>query len=65
MCDKPEAALRDAMLAQTFYPDWPTAFYMQSVALSKMNMQSDAVNMLKNEASQLEEMRRQKRAEVS
>jgi hypothetical protein len=27
-------------------------------------MQSDAVNML-NEASQLEEMRRQKRAEVS
>ncbi|XP_066354503.1 uncharacterized protein [Miscanthus floridulus] len=64
MCDEPEAALRDAMLAQTNYPDWPTAFYMQSVALSKMNMQSDAVDML-NEASQLEEMRRQKRAEVS
>ncbi|XP_066358212.1 cysteine-rich receptor-like protein kinase 10 [Miscanthus floridulus] len=64
MCDEPEAALRDAMLAQTIYPDWPTAFYMQSVALSKMNMQSDAVDML-NKASQLEEMRRQKRAEVS
>ncbi|XP_021302362.1 uncharacterized protein LOC8084765 isoform X2 [Sorghum bicolor] len=58
MCDKPEAALRDAMLAQSFCPEWPTVFYMQSVALSKMNMQSDAVDML-NEAYQLEEMRRQ------
>jgi BR-signaling kinase len=38
------------------YHDWPTAFYMQAVALSKLNMQSDAVDML-NEASQLEEKR--------
>lgn len=56
MCDQPDAALRDAMQAQIVYPDWPTAFYMQAVALSKLNMQSDAVDML-NEASQLEEKR--------
>ena len=58
MCDQPDAALRDAMQAQIVSPDWPTAFYMQAVALSKLNMQSDAVDML-NEASELEE-RRQK-----
>ncbi|KAK3150394.1 hypothetical protein QOZ80_3AG0232620 [Eleusine coracana subsp. coracana] len=56
MCDQPDAALRDAMQAQCVYPDWPTAFYMQAVALSKLNMQSDATDML-NEASQLEEKR--------
>src|SRR6185437_11784580 len=56
MCDQPDAALRDAMQAQIVSPDWPTAFYMQSVALSKLNMQSDAVDML-NEASELEEKR--------
>jgi len=56
MCDQPGAALRDAMQAQIVYPDWPIAFYMQAVALSKLNMQSDAVDML-NEASQLEEKR--------
>ncbi|KQK23800.1 serine/threonine-protein kinase BSK1-2 [Brachypodium distachyon] len=54
MCDQPDAALRDAMQAQCVYPDWPTAFYMQAVALSKLNMQSDAKDMLK-EASELEE----------
>lgn len=59
MCDQPDAALRDAMQAQIVYPDWPTAFYMQAVALSKLNMQSDAVDML-NEASQLEEKRQNK-----
>ncbi|NP_001141394.1 putative protein kinase superfamily protein [Zea mays] len=56
MCDQPDAALRDAMQAQCVYPDWPTAFYMQAVALAKLNMQSDATDML-NEASQLEEKR--------
>uniref|UniRef100_A0ACD5U4G6 Uncharacterized protein n=1 Tax=Avena sativa TaxID=4498 RepID=A0ACD5U4G6_AVESA len=56
MCDQPDAALRDAMQAQCVYPDWPTAFFMQAVALSKLNMQSDATDML-NEASQLEEKR--------
>ena len=57
MCDQPDAALRDAMQAQIVSPDWPTAFYMQAVALSKLNMQSDAVDML-NEASELEEKRK-------
>ncbi|KAL6907698.1 hypothetical protein ACP4OV_002737 [Aristida adscensionis] len=56
MCDQPDAALRDAMQAQCVNPDWPTAFYMQAVALSKLDMQSDAMDML-NEASQLEEKR--------
>ncbi|KAL0872536.1 hypothetical protein Bca101_022241 [Brassica carinata] len=50
------AALRDAMQAQCVYPDWPTAFYMQSVALAKLNMNTDAADML-NEAAQLEEKR--------
>uniref|UniRef100_A0A453J2G1 Serine/threonine-protein kinase BSK1-like TPR repeats domain-containing protein n=1 Tax=Aegilops tauschii subsp. strangulata TaxID=200361 RepID=A0A453J2G1_AEGTS len=54
MCDQPDAALRDAMQAQCVCPDWPTAFYMQAVALSKLDMQSDAKDML-SEASQLEE----------
>jgi len=35
----------------------PTAFYIQAVALPKLNMQSDAVNIL-NEASELEEKRK-------
>jgi BR-signaling kinase len=56
MCDRPDAALQDAMHAQCVNPEWPTAFYMQAVALSKLNMQNDAVDML-NEASQLEEKR--------
>ncbi|WOL09739.1 putative serine/threonine-protein kinase [Canna indica] len=56
MCDQPDAALRDAMQAQCIYPDWPTAFYMQAAALAKLNMQSDATDML-NEAAMLEEKR--------
>nr|CAD1835204.1 unnamed protein product [Ananas comosus var. bracteatus] len=54
MCDQPDAALRDAMQAQCVYPDWPTAFYMQAVALAKLNMNDDAADML-NEAAGLEE----------
>ncbi|XP_050261065.1 serine/threonine-protein kinase BSK1-like [Quercus robur] len=54
LCDQPDPALRDAMQAQCVNPDWPTAFYMQSVALSKLNMQKDAADML-NEATTLEE----------
>ncbi|RWV91602.1 hypothetical protein GW17_00046102 [Ensete ventricosum] len=38
LCDQADAALRDAMQAQCLYPDWPTAFYMQAVALAKLNM---------------------------
>ncbi|XP_022861989.1 probable serine/threonine-protein kinase At4g35230 isoform X2 [Olea europaea var. sylvestris] len=54
MCDQPDVALRDAMQAQIIYPDWPTAFYMQSVALAKLDMHQDAADMLK-EAAGLEE----------
>ncbi|KAL2512547.1 putative serine/threonine-protein kinase [Abeliophyllum distichum] len=50
MCDQPDAALRDAMQAQIVYPDWPTAFYMQSVALAKLDMHQDAADMLKDAA---------------
>ncbi|XP_052193537.1 serine/threonine-protein kinase BSK1-like [Diospyros lotus] len=56
LCDQPGAALRDAMQAQCVYPDWPTAFYMQSVALAKLDMHQDAVDML-TEAAELEEKR--------
>ncbi|KAL2476934.1 putative serine/threonine-protein kinase [Forsythia ovata] len=56
MCDQPDVALRDAMQAQIIYPDWPTAFYMQSVALAKLDMHQDAADMLK-EAAGLEEKR--------
>ena len=54
--EQPDAALRDAMQAQCVYPDWPTAFYMQSVALAKLDMHKDAGDML-NEATTLEEKR--------
>ncbi|XP_024990947.1 serine/threonine-protein kinase BSK1-like isoform X1 [Cynara cardunculus var. scolymus] len=56
LCDQPDAALRDAMQAQIVYADWPTAFYMQSVALAKLDMHQDALDML-NEAAGLEEKR--------
>eukprot|EP00256_Glycine_max_P058415 XP_014626547.1 serine/threonine-protein kinase BSK1 isoform X3 [Glycine max] len=56
LCDQPDPALRDAMQAQCVYPDWPTAFYMQSVALAKLDMHKDAADML-NEAAALEEKR--------
>ncbi|XP_021776303.1 probable serine/threonine-protein kinase At4g35230 [Chenopodium quinoa] len=56
MNDQADAALRDAMQAQCVHPDWPTAFYMQSVALAKLDMQKDALDML-SEASGLEEKR--------
>ncbi|EXB95401.1 putative serine/threonine-protein kinase [Morus notabilis] len=56
LCDQPDPALRDAMQAQCVYPDWPTAFYMQSVALAKLDMHKDAADML-NEAASLEEKR--------
>ncbi|XP_044512208.1 serine/threonine-protein kinase BSK1-like [Mangifera indica] len=56
LCDQPDAALRDAMQAQCVYPDWSTAFYMQAVALAKLDMHKDAADMLK-EAASLEEKR--------
>ncbi|XP_062019744.1 serine/threonine-protein kinase BSK1-like [Rosa rugosa] len=59
LCDQPDAALRDAMQAQCVYPDWSTAFYMQAVALAKLDMHKDAADML-NEAAALEEKRQQR-----
>ncbi|XP_043713456.1 serine/threonine-protein kinase BSK1-like [Telopea speciosissima] len=56
MSDQPDAALRDAMQAQCVYPEWPTAFYMQAVALAKLDMHKDAADML-NEAAGLEDKR--------
>ena len=44
------------MTAQCVYPEWPTAFYMQAVALAKLEMPKDAADML-NEAAGLEEKR--------
>ncbi|CAF2202470.1 unnamed protein product [Brassica rapa] len=32
-CNQPDRALYDGMIAQEVFPDWPTAFYLQSVAL--------------------------------
>ncbi|CAH2051490.1 unnamed protein product [Thlaspi arvense] len=55
-CSQPERALHDGMLAQEVFPDWPTAFYLQSLALSKLNMITDSVDTLK-EAALLETKR--------
>ncbi|PIN01843.1 Serine/threonine protein kinase [Handroanthus impetiginosus] len=51
MIDQPELALRDAMQAQVCQPEWPTAFYMQALALSKLGMETDAQDMLNDGAS--------------
>ncbi|KAL5706227.1 non-specific serine/threonine protein kinase [Ranunculus cassubicifolius] len=56
MCDQPDSALLDAMQAQNIYPEWSTAFYMQSVSLAKLDMNKDAADML-SEATSLEEKR--------
>jgi BR-signaling kinase len=45
------------MQAQCVYADWSTAFYMQAVALAKLDMHKDAADMLK-EAASLEEKKR-------
>ncbi|KAH0728302.1 hypothetical protein KY290_004004 [Solanum tuberosum] len=51
MNGQPELALRDAMQAQVCLPEWPTAFYMQALALSKLGMETDAQDMLNDGAS--------------
>jgi hypothetical protein len=51
LSDQAEAALRDAMQAQYVHPEWPTAFYMQAAALSKLGMETDANDMLKEGAT--------------
>ncbi|KAL9299696.1 putative inactive receptor-like kinase BSK12 RLK-Pelle-RLCK-XII-1 family [Arabidopsis thaliana] len=49
-CDEPEKALLDGMHAQGVFPDWPTAFYLQSVALAKLDMNTDSADTLKEAA---------------
>lgn len=61
MCDDADSALRDAMQAQCLNSEWATAFYMQALALAKLNMDGDAVDML-NEASELEDKRQKERS---
>ncbi|KAM0942299.1 putative protein kinase RLK-Pelle-RLCK-XII-1 family [Dioscorea sansibarensis] len=56
MSDQPDNALRDAMQAQLIQTNWPTALYLQAVALRQPNMNSDSANVLK-EATALEEQR--------
>ncbi|KAL0694253.1 hypothetical protein Bca4012_061433 [Brassica carinata] len=56
-CNQPDRALYDGMIAQEVFPDWPTAFYLQSVALSKLNMITDSADTLK-EATLLEAQRK-------
>ncbi|ESQ55618.1 hypothetical protein EUTSA_v10025008mg [Eutrema salsugineum] len=51
MTDQPELALRDAMQAQVCLPEWPTAFYLQALALSKLGMETDANDMLNDGAA--------------
>ena len=46
-----EHALRDAMQAQVCIPEWPTAFYFQALALSKLGMETDAQDMLNDGAA--------------
>ncbi|CAN1295957.1 Serine/threonine-protein kinase BSK2 [Linum perenne] len=53
MIGQAELALRDAMQAQVCMPEWPAAFYMQALALSKLGMESDAQDML-NDGANLE-----------
>ncbi|KAL2234300.1 probable serine/threonine-protein kinase At4g35230 isoform X1 [Sesamum indicum] len=51
MIGQPELALRDAMQAQVCLPEWPTAFYLQALALSKLGMETDARDMLNDGTS--------------
>ncbi|WZZ43712.1 hypothetical protein YC2023_039971 [Brassica napus] len=61
-CNQPDRALKDGMVAQQLFPDWPTAFYLQSVALSKLNMITDSADTLK-EATLLEATRQHQEEE--
>ncbi|RRT45361.1 hypothetical protein B296_00055184 [Ensete ventricosum] len=51
MNGQPELALRDAMQAQVCVPEWPTSFYLQALALSKLGMEKDAQDMLNEGAA--------------
>ncbi|KAK4377626.1 hypothetical protein RND71_003922 [Anisodus tanguticus] len=56
MSDMAQEALGDAMQAQVISSEWPTAFYIQSVALFSLGMENDAQEALK-EATKLEAKR--------
>ncbi|OIT39537.1 PREDICTED: probable serine/threonine-protein kinase At5g41260 [Nicotiana attenuata] len=56
MSDMAQEALGDAMQAQVISPEWPTAFYLQSVALFSLGMENDAQEALK-QATKLEAKR--------
>lgn len=43
-----QEALGDAMQAQSISPTWPTAFYLQAVALFFLGMDNDAQESLKD-----------------
>lgn len=47
LTDQPDAALGDAMQALTISPQWPTAFYLQAVALTKLGHKNDAEEMIR------------------
>ncbi|KAF6134170.1 hypothetical protein GIB67_013567 [Kingdonia uniflora] len=51
MNGQPELALRDAMQAQVCNHEWPTAFYLQALALFKLGMETDAQDMLNDGAA--------------
>ena len=48
MNNMPQEALGDAMQAQSISPTWPTAFYLQAVALFSLGMDNDAQESLKD-----------------
>ncbi|KAH7286917.1 hypothetical protein KP509_32G027900 [Ceratopteris richardii] len=47
LTDQPDAALGDAMQALTASPQWPTAYYLQAAALSKLGHRDDAEEMMR------------------
>ncbi len=49
--DQAQAGLCDARQAQYVHREWPTACYMQAAALSKLGMEEDAKDMLKEGAA--------------
>ncbi|XP_010553263.1 PREDICTED: probable serine/threonine-protein kinase At5g41260 [Tarenaya hassleriana] len=51
MNENGQEALNDAMQAQVISPDWVTAFYLQSVCLFKLGMESDALQALRDASS--------------
>ncbi|PWA58289.1 eukaryotic elongation factor 2 kinase [Artemisia annua] len=54
LCDQTSMPPFETPCSTDWYGDWATAFYMQSVALAKLDMHQDASDML-NEAAGVEE----------